>query len=391
MSKQQSMLPVVVIWLAGVGAAGQFAKVSVTFDQVGQVYPEAGARLGFALSILGLAGIFLGVVAGVLASKIGMRRTLLGGLGLSAVVSFVQAMGLSFDLFLLSRVVEGLAHLAIVVAAPTLIAKVSPPEKRAFSLTLWGTFFGVAFALFAWLGRPLVDVYGLSAMYLAHGGWMALSVLGVATVGLPEEKAQKAQQLRLGGVLKQHWEVYRSPFMNAAAVGWLFYTFCFVSLLTLLPPYIAPEWRTFTVGAMPLMSMVSSMTLGVFLLRYWSTVRVIQAGFLASAVASFVLIMAPGSPVVCLALAGALGLIQGASFALVPELNDTAADRANANGVFAQAGNLGNTIGTPILLGVIAVSGYAGMLLVSAVLLIIGAAAHMVLARARSRVRGPGG
>ncbi len=391
MSKQQSMLPVVVIWLAGVGAAGQFAKVSVTFDQVGQVYPEAGARLGFALSILGLAGIFLGVVAGVLASKIGMRRTLLGGLGLSAVVSFVQAMGLSFDLFLLSRVVEGLAHLAIVVAAPTLIAKVSPTEKRAFSLTLWGTFFGVAFALFAWLGRPLVDVYGLSAMYLAHGGWMALSVLGVATIGLPEEKAQTAQRLHLGGVFKQHWEVYRSPFMNAAAVGWLFYTFCFVSLLTLLPPYIAPEWRTFTVGAIPLTSMISSMTFGVWLLRYWSTVRVIQAGFLASAVASFVLIFVPGSPVMCMALAGALGLIQGASFALVPELNDTAADRANANGVFAQAGNLGNTIGTPILLGVIAVSGYAGMLMVSAVLLVIGAAAHMVLAQVRARMRGPGG
>ena len=91
-----------------------------------------------------------------------------------------------------------------------------------------------------------------------------------------------------------------------------------------------------------------------------------------------------------LLLAGALGLIQGASFALVPELNESAADRANANGVFAQAGNLGNTIGTPILLAVITVSGYAGMLVVSAVLLVVGAAAHMFLAQARARVRGPG-
>jgi len=185
------MLPVVVIWLAGVGAAGQFAKISVTFDQVEQVYPEAGARLGFALSILGLSGIFFGVVAGVLASKIGMRRTLLGGLCLSVVVSFVQAFGLSFDLFLLSRVVEGLAHLAIVVAAPTLIAKVSPPEKRAFSLTLLGTFYGVAFALFAWLGRPLIEAYGLNAMYLVHGVWMTSSALAVSAIGLPEEKSQR--------------------------------------------------------------------------------------------------------------------------------------------------------------------------------------------------------
>ncbi|SMP11007.1 MFS transporter [Shimia sagamensis] len=387
MSKQQSMLPVVVIWLAGVGAAGQFAKISVTFDHVGNAYPEAGARLGFALSILGLAGIFLGVVAGVLATKIGMRRTLIGGLGLSAAVSFVQALGLSFDAFLLSRVIEGLAHLAIVVAAPTLIAKVSPPEKRAFSLTLWGTFFGVAFALFAWVGRPLVEVFGLNAMYFAHGVWMAASVLGVATIGLPDERAFEVTDalLTLGGVLKQHWVVYRSPFMNAAAVGWLFYTFCFVSLLTLLPPFIAPEWRTFTVGAMPLMSMISSMTLGVWLLRFWRTVHVIQTGFLISAGAALALILVPGSPFACLVLAGALGLIQGASFALVPELNDTAADRANANGVFAQAGNFGNTIGTPILLAVVAVSGYGGLMLVSAILLLIGAALHLVLERARAR------
>ncbi|WP_294229300.1 MFS transporter [uncultured Shimia sp.] len=386
MTENKGMLPVVVIWLAGVGAAGQFAKISVTFDYVGTAYPEAGARLGFALSILGLAGIFLGVVAGVLASKIGMRRTLIGGLGLSAVVSFVQALGLSFDAFLFSRVIEGLAHLAIVVAAPTLIAKVSPPEKRAFSLTLWGTFFGVAFALFAWAGRPLVEAYGLNAMYFAHGAWMAASVLGVAAIGLPDKEAQEAaERLTVGGVLKQHWAVYCSPFMNAAAVGWLFYTFCFVSLLTLLPPYIAPEWRTFTVGAMPLMSMISSMTLGVWLLRYWRIVQVIQTGFLISAGAALVLILVPGSPFVCLVLAGALGLIQGASFALVPELNDTAADRANANGVFAQAGNFGNTIGTPILLAVVALSGYGGMMLVSATLLLIGAASHVLLQQARAR------
>ncbi len=387
MTENKSMLPVVVIWLAGVGAAGQFAKISVTFDYVGTAYPEAGARLGFALSILGLAGIFLGVVAGVLVSKIGMRRTLIGGLGLSAAVSFVQALGLSFDVFLFSRVIEGLAHLAIVVAAPTLIAKVSPPKKRAFSLTLWGTFFGVAFALFAWAGRPLVAAYGLNAMYFAHGAWMAASVLGVATIGLPDERAFETTgaSLTLGGVLKQHWVVYRSPFMNAAAVGWLFYTFCFVSLLTLLPPYIAPEWRTFTVGAMPLMSMISSMTLGVWLLRYWRIVHVIQTGFMISAGAALVLILVPGSTFVCLVLAGALGLIQGASFALVPELNDTAADRANANGVFAQAGNLGNTIGTPILLAVVALSGYGGMMLVSATLLLIGAASHGLLQRARAR------
>ncbi len=386
MTRTQWYWPVVVIWLAGIGAAGQFAKISVTFDQIGLLYPEAGASLGFALSILGTAGILLGVVSGVLASRIGIRRTLIGGLALSAVVSLVQAMGLSFDAFLVSRVIEGLAHLAIVVAAPTLIARVAPEEKRAFSLTLWGTFFGVAFALFAWGGRPLVASYGVHAMFLVHAIWMAVSVVAVGLLKLPAEEGATQGGLSLSGILKRHWEIYRSPFLNASAVGWLFYTFCFVSVLTLIPPYIAPEWRTFTVGAMPFMSMVTSMTLGVWLLRYVSVLQVIVFGFLTSAGAATLLLMLPGSPVICLFFAGALGLIQGASFALVPVLNETAADRADANGVFAQAGNLGNTIGTPILLGVLAMGGYSGMMVVLVAALLAGAVAHMALARARRRV-----
>ncbi len=386
LSRVYGVTAVIVIWLAGVGAAGQFAKVSVTFDLMAEAYPDAGARLGFALSILGLAGIFLGVIAGVLAGRIGLRRTLIGGLWLSAVVSLVQAQGLSFDQFLASRVVEGLAHLAIVVAAPTVIASVSPPDLRAFSLTLWGTFFGVAFALFAWLGRPMVNAYGLETLFLAHGLWMAVAAVSVMALRLPPGAHKGAgRSLYPAAVLRRHWEIYRSPFLNAAAVGWVFYTFCFVSLLTLLPPYIAPEWRLFVVGAMPLMSMISSMTLGVALLRYVSVVRVIQLGFLGSALSAMALLVFPGSPVFCLLFAAALGLIQGASFALVPVLNDTEAERADANGVFAQAGNLGNAIGTPILLGVVAVSGYAGMMLVSVVLLLAGAAAHVALARARAR------
>ena len=378
---------ILVIWAAGLGGAAQYGKISVVFDRMAELYPLAGGSIGFTVSLVGLLGILFGVIAGMFVGAIGYRRTLVWALWVGAAMSALQAFHLPFPAFLATRVVEGLSHLGLVVAGPTLIAQVSSEKSRGLAMTLWSTFFGVAFALFAWAGRPVVEVYGLQAMFLAHAIWMAVSVLGIAVIGLPDDELQDAAQVRLtlGGVLRQHWAVYRSPFMNAAAVGWLFYTFCFVSLLTLLPPYIAPEWRTFTVGAIPLMSMISSMTFGVWLLRYWRIVQVIQTGFLISAGAAVVLILVPGSPFVCLVLAGALGLIQGASFALVPELNDTAADRASANGVFAQAGNFGNTIGTPILLAVVAVSGYGSMMLVSAVLLLMGAVSHVMLARARAR------
>ena len=49
------------------------------------------------------------------------------------------------------------------------------------------------------------------------------------------------------------------------------------------------------------------------------------------------------------ALAGAMGIVQGASFAAIPQLNHSAEDRARASGAVAQLGNLGTTTGTPLL------------------------------------------
>lgn len=386
MSNTRGFVAVIAIWLAGLGAAGQFAKVSVIFDQLALVYPQAGTHLGFSLSIIGVAGIALGVAAGGMAARLGLRHTLVGGLLLGAIMSIVQSRGVPFDVFLATRVIEGVAHLAIVVAAPTLIARVSPVAYRTMSLTLWATFFGVAFAVFAWAGRPLVAAYGVDMLFLAHGLWMAGCAALVMGLRLPEGVAVGAtRSLSLRAILRRHWDVYRSPSLNAAAVGWLFYTICFVSLLTLLPPYISPQWRAFTMGAMPLMSMFSSLTLGVLLLRVWSTVRVIEFGFLLSALCVVMLIVVPGSPILCIAFAGALGLVQGASYALVPELNQSETDRADGNGALAQAGNFGNTIGTPMLLAVAVWGGYGAMMAIAAAFLLLGAGAHFGLARIRTR------
>ena len=59
------------LWGAGLGAAAQYGKISVIFDQLPGVYPTAGAALGFAVSLVGAVGIVLGIVAGVFVARIG--------------------------------------------------------------------------------------------------------------------------------------------------------------------------------------------------------------------------------------------------------------------------------------------------------------------------------
>jgi DHA1 family inner membrane transport protein len=375
------------LWGAGLGAAAQYGKVSVVFDALPDIYPGAGAALGFVVSLVGLVGIIFGVVAGLVVARVRYRRALIGALWVGAAMSAFQALLPGLPLLLASRVIEGASHLAIVVAAPTLIAQLSAPKDRGLTLSLWGTFFGVAFAILSLFGRPLVAGWGISALFAAHSAYMAVFALILSgwLRQLPPEGPQP--KLNLGQILRDHRTIYRSPYISAPAAGWLFYTFCFVSILTVLPPFLAPELRNQILAAMPIVSIAVSMTMGVWLLRHVPAVQVVELGFAGSAVCLVWLWAVPGAPLACLALAAALGLVQGASFAAVPQLNDGAAAQAQANGAMAQMGNLGNTLGTPVIAAILLGFGYAGMPVVAAIACLAGLCAHLFLGRLRKRAR----
>jgi predicted MFS family arabinose efflux permease len=298
-------------------------------------------------------------------------------------MSALQALHLPFGLFLLTRLIEGISHLGVVVAGPTLIAALSSNRDRGLAMTLWSTFFGVAFALLAWFGLPLVHSQGLLSLFAAHALIMAGLALwlgfALRTVPVPARAPFPA----LAELPALHMPVYRSPWKVAPAAGWVFYTCCFVSILTVIPPYIAEDLRALVLGAMPLASIATSMTLGVFLLRHIPAVKVAQLGFVLCACGVLWLWLMPGYPAACIALAGAMGLVQGASFAAVPQLNDDDAARAQSGGVMAQAGNLGNTIGTPLMVLALGLGSFSGLMAVLLVLFLGGFLAHVLLAQRR--------
>ncbi len=371
------------LWGAGLGAAAQYGKVSVIFDLLPGLYPGAGAAFGFMVSLVGFVGILFGVAAGLMVARIRYRRALLGALWIGAAVSAVQALLPPLPWMLATRMIEGVSHLAIVVAAPTLIAQLCAPRDRGLALTLWGTFFGVAFAILAWGGRPLALWAGVPVLFAAHGAYMAFFALYLSARlrKLPSEGKVPAFSWR--NILRDHITIYRSPYIAAPAAGWLFYTFSFVSVLTVLPPYLDPSYRGVIMGAMPLTSIAVSMTLGVYLLRLTSAVRVVEFGFILSLLCMIWLWSSPGSPLGCLALAGSMGLIQGASFAAVPQLNATPDTQVQANGALAQMGNVGNTIGTPIMAAALAGFGYGALPLLVGLAFVLGMLVHLWLGQRR--------
>lgn len=365
MKQVSSFWLVIALWGAGLGAAAQFGKMSVIHDLSALRYPGAGPMaLGLLVSIIGFPGLIFGTTAGIFVQGLGYRRVLVAALALGAVLSLVQAPMLPLPLMLGLRVIEGLSHLAIVVAAPVLIAQVAPVARQGLAMTLWSSFFGVTYAVMALLGRPLAEAMGPGALLLAHGAYMAGFALLLARL-LPADPPRGALNLSPRAVLRQHGTIYASPRIAAPAMGFVCYTITYVAVLTLLPPFAGPGLQALLATAMPLTSIAVSLTLGVWLLGRMSAVRVVVLGFAVAVLAAAVLgvVWGQAAPMVaaCLVIAAALGVVQGASFASIPQLNAAGADRAQAAGAVAQLGNLGTTTGTPLLSALILGFGSTGL------------------------------
>lgn len=120
-----------------------------------------------------------------------------------------------------------------------------------------------------------------------------------------------------------------------------------------------------------------------------SAVHLVQAGFRLALPGALAMGLCWQVPVprltAALVLAAALGIVQGASFAAIPQLNAGEGGRSLAAGAVAQLGNLGATTGTPLLAALIAGFGAAGVVGFAVPLCLGGIVLHSLQARRRQR------
>lgn len=351
MRSPHPLLLTLTLYLAGLGAAGQFSKLAVGFVTLTEVYAGHGETiLGLAVSLISLVGLILGLVAGIVVTRIGARRALLAALALGAAMSLWQAMLPSLPVLMVSRVLEGASHLLIVVAAPTLIAETTPDRYRPAALTLWSTFFGVAFALTAVIAPGVIANGGLALLIGAHGVWMAVACLAVLFV-LPRPVMTPSPPSEIS-LLRRHIVAYATPGIATPALAWLCYTLTFVSVLTALPLLTSGTAPTWLAAIAPLVSIGVALTVGVAVLSRHPARPVVTLGFALCVAMAVVVLVAGFTAVTVILLFASMAFVQSSGFAIVPQINADAASRALANGALAQMGNLGNLTGTPLLIAV---------------------------------------
>ena len=385
----RATLTVICIWLVSLGAAAQFGKFAVLFDRVAAAYPMQPAPvIGLIVSTVGFVGLIFGTTAGLFVSALGYKRVMIWALIAGAAISALEALMPPLPILLAFRALEGGSHLALVVAAPVLTAQLASPRYQAAAMTLYSSFFAVSFAGLGVLGPRLADIAGLPAVYLGHAGYMLASCALMAVL-LPKDQPGIMPKLSLAGLARQHKQVYADARQAAPAMGFVCYTITFVAFLTVMPQqFLGRPEQAILATFMPLVSVALSLTLGIWMMQRMPAYRLVQAGFGVAVLFSLALWLAWGQdlPTVLAAfgIAGALGLVQSASFAAVAQLNPDPESRTRAAGAIAQLGNLGTTSGTPLLVWLIAVAGINGLALFLAAFSALGIALHAVQARRRS-------
>ncbi len=385
---------IALVWMAGLGAAAQFGKIAISLESFRDIYDVGEVALGFLISCVGTVGLTLGVLGGILITRIGIRRAFVSGLVAAALLSAMQAMLPSYPVMIALRVLEGASHLALVIAGPILMARHSSDAARPTVMTLWSSFFGLSFMLVALLVPPILKWGGLPSMMLAHSGYMLALALALWRIlpapPKPHETALKDVPLTVKSILALHVSIYRSPVTSAVALGFVWYTATYISILTYLPGFVAEGSRTGLSASLPMVSILTSLTLGIFLLRRTEAVRAVQIGYFLCAIAALPLLFTVGNDaafiVACLLLLGATGFAPGASFAALAALNTTDESRAHATGAVAQMGNVGTTCGPPVLAAIVLSAGIYGLVGFVVILSLCGIAVHAILARRRGAI-----
>jgi len=328
---------ILLIFVIGLNAAGQVIKISLTLHPLSIEFNKSLPEISFLVSLVGLISILFGLVAGNIVAAFGARRVMLIALLIGAFTSLLEALLPQFLLMSILRLIEGFSHLALVVAAPAMLAHVANDRDRPIAMALWATFFGMAFAIGTVIVPKLLAWGGLQLLFASHGFFLLILTLLLAW------RAPYSKKMSLNlKFLSTHFTTYSTPELCTPGLGFVFYTFIYVAFLTFLPDVVSHQsWQFW----LPLLSLTATLLAG-WLARFLNVLTISLIGF-SMIVAGGFAVLANFELAIWIMFIG-LGLVPAAQFAMIPVLNVSEADRAIAAGAIAQMGNIGTASGTPV-------------------------------------------
>ena len=166
--------PALLVVVGGISAALHVGKLAPALPVLGETLGVTLLQAGFLLSLVQLAGMSLGLVVGLAADGMGLKRTMIGGLLLLSAASLLGGWARDPGGLMLLRAVEGLGFLLASMPAPGLIRRLVDPSRMNKTLGLWGAYMPVGTAMALLFGPVFIALVGWS------GWWWALAALSCA-------------------------------------------------------------------------------------------------------------------------------------------------------------------------------------------------------------------
>ncbi len=376
---------IALLYAAGLLAALQYAKIPyMLLGLLGQS-AMSSVQQAWVLSVIGIVGAVAGAFAGAVCQAVGLRRTLLFGLVVGIAGAVLPLLASSYAMLLVARVVESVAHMAMVVAVPTLILSLCAEEHRPRVMALWSCYFTVAFILAALTVPALLEAAGWRGIAVMHAALMLLVALLCWWV--PRDKAlANTVALSAKGLLYAQWRLLSHGKLLAIPATFFGYTLLFVALVSVLPGLLSatPQGAARLAMALPVASLMGTLVSLAALSQGVTGHRLVRISATALVLAGLGLMFTPAhgllthsAVVLCFVLLGTLpaGIIS--SIPAVFKAGDP--DITLVNGGLVQFGNLGNFVGSPILaamllqFGWLSIGAYvvAGALIVSVCLVFL--------------------
>ena len=344
--------------LSGVIAATQIGKVPPSMSLLGTEFAIGMVALGWIASIFNATGAVLGLPFGALSDGFGHRRVLVLSLWTIAAGSLLGAFTDSYTLLFVTRIIEGVGYLGVIVAAPSLIVEATNPKDFGLALGLWSSFLPFGFAMMMVTSPWLLKAGGWQGLWLFNAAILAIFALifTISTRDLSSlpNRQREPPTLRLGQAFRVTGLV--GPWLLVLAL--MAYTLQWFGLNAWMPTFFSGTLGYTLGGAASLSALVvfvngPGAVFGSWLLyRGWANwlLTVLGCGFMG--IIGFLVFsdFVADAAKFWLALAFSFlgGLLPPAVISAVPTESPSRSHIGAVNGFVMQGNNFGYMMGAPI-------------------------------------------
>jgi MFS family permease len=346
-------------------------------------------QAGFLLSAVQVASMTLGLLVGLSVDGLGLKRSMLFGLGLLFAASALGGFAHHADVLLLLRALEGLGFLCVVMPAPSLIRRTVLPEQLNGRMGWWGTYMPTGNALALLVGPLFVVSLGwhawwwlLSGITLATFFWVRAAVPDVQQVTSSSAQTNtnnSAWRERLKSTITS-----RGPWL--VSLGFAVYASQWMAVVGFLPTVYAQMGLSagltgVLTACVALVNVSGNIMSGRLLQSGWPARRLLQIGFTCmalGAIGAFAQWQSQSLPTVakflCVVMFSAVGgLIPGTLFSTAVRLAPSEDTVSTTVGFMQQLSAVGQFLGPPLVAWVaVIVGGWQWTWVVTVSLSVIG-------------------